>query len=279
MSKFLIHKASGGLAHMLGGIYAARSYASRYKRFLIIDCENHSAFQHKFSDFFIINNLEYSDDYSIIPPDYTFKEHKVEEIKNTNLSKAGKAQYGMFGHSVQTKSFDPNEKIAIWAGTSGSKGKWYWPNLKVNQTILSKLNNETKISEPYISVHFRNTDIGNKLTKFTDRIKKIVNNSNIKTIYLATDDAKAFNNFKAYLPNCKVIQLASLKPNVKNQHYSCANKQECYNQIYDTLRDLYFIFHSKYFVPSPNSGLSRFIIMQIANKGNIFDIQSSTVVA
>ena len=112
MSKFLIHKASGGLAHMLGGIYAARSYASRYKRFLLIDCETHRAFQHKFSDFFIINNLQYSDDYSIIPPDYTFKEHKVEEIKKTNLSKAGNAQYGMFGHSVQSKSFHPKERTA-----------------------------------------------------------------------------------------------------------------------------------------------------------------------
>ena len=129
---------------MLGGIYAARSYASRYKRFLLIDCETHRAFQHKFSDFFIINNLQYSDDYSIVPPNYTFKEHKVEEIKNTNLSKAGNALYGMFGHSVQTKSFDPKEKIAIWAGTSGSKGKWYWPDLKVNQIILQKLNKETK---------------------------------------------------------------------------------------------------------------------------------------
>ena len=69
---YLINKASGGLSHMLGGIYAASIYAEKSKRFLIIDCETHIAFRHKFSDFFIIKNLEYSDDYSIIPSEYTF---------------------------------------------------------------------------------------------------------------------------------------------------------------------------------------------------------------
>jgi len=118
---YLINKASGGLSHMLGGIYAASIYAEKSKRFLIIDCETHIAFRHKFSDFFIIKNLEYSDDYSIIPPDYTFKNFSINEIKNTNLSKAENANYGMFGISVQSKNFDINDKIAIWAGTSGKK--------------------------------------------------------------------------------------------------------------------------------------------------------------
>jgi len=45
-------------------------------------------------------------------------------------------------------------------------------------------------------------------------------------------------------------------------------------QIYETLRDLYFIFQSKYFIPSQNSGLSRFIMMQIKKKENIFDLKS-----
>jgi len=71
-------------------------------------------------------------------------------------------------------------------------------------------------------------------------------------------------------------QLANPKPNVKNQHYSSTNKEECYNQIYGTLRDLYFIFKSKYFIPSYNSGLSRFIIIQIAKKNNIFNLESKT---
>jgi len=84
-----------------------------------------------------------------IPSDYTFKEHSVKEIKNTNLSRAGNALYGMFGWSVQNKIFNPDEKIVIWSRTSGKKGNWHLPNLKVNQTILEKLT---------ISIHFRNTD-------------------------------------------------------------------------------------------------------------------------
>ncbi len=269
---YLINKASGGLAHMLGGIYAASQRAKKSNRFLIIDCETHNACRHKFSDFFILVNEEYSDDYSIIPPEYTFKEHSVDEIKNTNLSKAGRALYGMFGWSVQSKTFNPDEKIVIWSGTSGKKGNWHWPSLKVNQAILDKLNNETKITEPYISIHFRNTDIRNKLKRFTNKIKIIVKRTKIKKVFLATDNAKTINAVKKLLPTLKIIQLSDPKPNVKNQHYASINKEECYNQIYGTLRDLYFIFQSKYFIPSRNSGLSRFIMMQIKKKDNIFDL-------
>ena len=276
-NSYLINKASGGLAHMLGGIYAALIRAKQNNRFLIIDCETHIAFRHKFSDFFILLNEQYSDDYTIIPSDYTFKEHSIEEIKNTNLSRAGKALYGMFGWSVQSKIFNPDEKIVIWSGTSGKKGIWHLPNLKVNQTILSKLNNEKKIVEPYISVHYRNTDIKNNINIYIKKIKALYKLRKVKTVYLATDDANALKIFKKRLPGFRVIQLANPKPNVKNQHYYSTTKKDCYNQIYGTLRDLYFIFQSKYFIPSYNSGLSRFIIMQIAKKNNIFNIVSKTI--
>lgn len=277
-SIYLINKASGGLAHMLGGIYAASIYAKKSKRFLIIDCETHIAFRHKFSDFFILLNEKYSDDYSIIPPNYTFNNHNLNEIKNTNLSKAKNANYGMFGVSVQNKNFDPKKKIEIWAGTSGKNGNWHWPNLKVNQIILNKLRNEKKIIEPYISIHFRNTDIKNKLIIFINKIEIIVKEKNIKTIFLATDDSEALNIIKKTLPNLKIIQLAIPKPNVKNQHYSCTSKEENYKQIYETIRDLYFIFQSNFFIPSPNSGLSRFIIMQISKKNNIFNLPNKTII-
>jgi hypothetical protein len=275
---YLINKASGGLAHMLGGIYAAAIHAKQSKRFLIIDCETHRAFRNKFSDFFILHNLEYSDDYSIIPSDYKFKNHSIEEIKNTNLSKAENANYGMFGYSVQSESFNPKEKIAIWAGTSGRNGNWHWPNLKVTPTILKKLNAEKKIVEPYISVHYRNTDIKNNINNYINKIKNLFKLKKIKKVYLSTDDANALTNFKKSLPGFNIIQLTKPKPNVKNQHYSSANKEECYKQIYETIRDLYFIFQSKYFIPSSNSGLSRFIIIQNKKKDNIFNLPSTTII-
>jgi hypothetical protein len=274
---YLINKASGGLAHMLGGIYAALIRAKQNNRFLIIDCETHYAFRHKFSDFFILLNEQYSDDYSIIPNDYMFKEHSIEEIKNTNLSRAGNALYGMFGWSVQSKTFNPDEKIVIWSGTSGKKGYWHCPNLKVNQSILSKLNNEKKIVEPYIGVHYRNTDIKNNIIIFIRKIRALFKLRKVKTVFLATDDANALKNFRQRLPGFNIIQLSNPKPNVKNQHYSSTSKEDCYNQIYGTLRDLYFIFQSKYFIPSYNSGLSRFIIMQMAKKENIFNLESKTI--
>jgi len=275
---YLINKASGGLAHMLGGIYAAFIYAKNSKRFLIIDCETHLAFRHKFSDFFILKDLEYSDDYSIIPSDYTFKSHSVIEIKNTNISNYENCNYGMFGYCIQNKNFDPKDQIAIWAGTSGKKGHWHFPNLKVNDTIIKNLSNEKKIVEPYISIHYRNTDIKNKLDNYIIKIQNIIKKEKINIIYLATDDSNCLKNLMNKFPNMNIIQLANPKPNVKNQHYSCISKEECYKQIYETIRDLYFIFQSKYFIPSNNSGLSRFIIMQISNKDNIFDLPSTTAV-
>jgi hypothetical protein len=81
--------------------------------------------------------------------------------------------------------------------------------LKVNQIILNKLRNEIKIVELYISIHFRNTDIKNKLKIFTNKIKIIVKRTNIKTVFLATDNAKTIN----------------AKLNVKNQHYVSTNKE------------------------------------------------------
>ena len=173
----------------------------------------------------------------------------------------------MFGWSIQSKIFNPDEKIVIWSSTSGKKGYWHLPNLKVNQIILSKLNNEKKIVELYISVHYRNTDIKNNINIFIKKIIFFCKIRKVKTVYLATDDANALNIFRKRLSGFKIIQLANPKSNVKNQHYSSTTKKDCYNQIYGTLRDLYFI-------PSYNSGLSRFIIMQIAKKNNIFNLES-----
>ncbi len=116
------------------------------------------------------------------------------------------------------------------------------------------------------------------MINYISKIKNILQKTNIKTIFLATDDSNALNDFRKQLPNVVIIQLSNPKPNVKNQHYSCSNKEECYKQIYETIRDLYFIFQSKYFITSPNSGLSRFIFMQIKNNNNIFDIPSSTII-
>ena len=147
----------------------------------------------------------------------------------------------------------------------------------MNQLIFSKLNNEKKIVEPYIGVHYRNTDIKNNIIFFIKKIKALFKLRKVKTVFLATDDANALKNFRQRLPGFKIIQLSNPKPNVKNQHYSSTSKEDCYNQIYGTLRDLYFIFQSKYFIPSYNSGLSRFIIMQMAKKENIFNLESKTI--
>lgn len=270
---YLIYKASGGLCHMLGGMYHAYTIAKKTKRILFIDCEKHSAFRHRFSEFFNLKGIEWSDNYDDIPKEYTYRGYPVSEVKKRGLTRVNRA-YGLFDKSVQSKKFNPDNKIEVWAGTSGNKGRWFLKGLKVNKKIMEKLEKETKINKPYIGIHFRNTDIGNKAGRFIYKIKK--NKSKIKTIYLATDDANAYNIFKSNLPGYEIIQKSHPTPNVHNMHYSRKNKDENFTQIYETLRDMYFLLQSQLFMPSGNSGLSRCLLKQISHKENFFNLPSIT---
>lgn len=268
---FVIFKASGGLAHMCRLLSQIIDVSKKYNRYLLIDCETHDAFKNKFSDFFYIDDktLKYGCDYEVIPKSYTYCGLSVEKIKNFQIKIIGNNQYCLKGTNIILNRFN-NGNLNI---LSNFKDVPYNLNIKVNKNICESLK-EKELKEPYISIHFRNTDIKNNIIILINVIKIIITKSKIKTIYLATDDFHAYNILKKNLKNINIIQYT--KPenfNGKNIHYRTVNKNTLINNC---LLDMYMILNSNIFIPSRNSGLSKWLIYMINKKKNIFDIVSKT---
>jgi len=165
---FVVYKATGGLAHSLGGLWRAIQIAKGSNRSLVIDYNVHKAFENSFSKFFYLDiNIPYSDNYSIIPKNYTFRGYTVDELKREELDD----HYRIFGQSA--KRHKRSDKIIVVCGTSGKRGWVSIDELRVNKEIVEKIKNEPQINERYIAVHFRNTDIKSNLGRQVSQINLI----------------------------------------------------------------------------------------------------------
>lgn len=268
-TKFLIYKGSGGIAHNLYGLSAAIQMCETQNRSLIIDMKNHPAFKIKFSEIFNIKNLniKYYDSYDIIDPTTVCKINNknvtITDIANSGLTFDDKTlEYSLLGEIVSTRYKNPQKDIVIHAGYKKYNSKDY--QIQINDSILKKLLQEKLITEPYISLHFRNTDKKNNINPFIDKITSILATTKINTIYIASDFYEAYDIISKKFPRCKVIRKTIPAQGIKNLHYSDKNK---YDEIYECIRDIYYVAHSTYFIPSINSGLSTLMINQI-NKIN-----------
>ncbi len=289
--KFIVYKGSGGLAHMIGGLSVAIELALKNNSYLIIDCSKHVAFQYNFSDWFYINDkkLNHGESYNIIPDNLLFYDldktklkllnNGVYEITKENPNNKFKffhKNYSYYYKNINLSKYDPTKNISVFVSATR---KQYNNNIKVNKDIIDKIkSNNNFINQYYISVHYRNTDIKNNLDKYIKRIKDIIKMSNIKIIYLATDDNTAYNQFKTKLADIKIIQYSKpplISSKAKNIHYGYSDK---YTIIYNCLVDMYMILNSTVFLPSYNSGLSKWLIQMINQRKNIFDIDSKTIV-
>ncbi len=291
--KIIVYKASGGLAHMIGGLSCAIELALINDSHLIIDCSKHIAFQYNFSDWFYINDkkLKHGESYDIIPDNLLFDDLDKTKLKllyyggglSKTISNEPRILFDIKKHfyfykDINLSNYDPNRQINVVVSGRRNNTK-YNPNIKVNQNIIDKIKlNNKSINQYYISVHYRNTDIKNNFKKYINRLKEIIKISDIKIIYLATDDINAYEQFKQHLSNINIIQY-SIPPltesNAPNIHYGCSDK---YTIIYNCLVDMYMILSSTVFLPSYNSGLSKWLIQMINQDKNIFDINSKTII-
>ena len=131
------------------------------------------------------------------------------------------------------------------------------------------MNKETKITEKYIAGHFRNTDMKHDINEFIEKIRETINKTGIKTFYLATDDSTARNLIASELPaDITIVQNTVPPANIGNLHYSSKDK---YKQVYECLRDFYFILGADEFIPSRKSGMSRLAMEMRKNKFSFFD--------
>ena len=131
------------------------------------------------------------------------------------------------------------------------------------------MDNEKKIEGKYIAGHFRNTDMKHDINEFIQRVKEIINKTGIKTFYLATDDSTARGRIATELPeDITIIQNTVPPANIGNLHYGSKDK---YKQVYECLRDFYFILGAEEFIPSRKSGMSRLAMEMSKNKFSFFD--------
>lgn len=277
--KFIVFKAAGGLTHMMVRLSRMIDLSKKLKRHLIIDCVRHSAFLHRFDEYFTINDkeLSYSCDYKVIPSNYKYYNHSIDFLeKNCASYKDGK--YYLKNHLLELTDDNMNDDV-IALHYYHKSSCYVNPNIKVKENIMKRIKQNKKINKKYISIHFRNTDKSNDFSEMISKIKKVKQTSKINTLYVATDDFSFFDKLKVEFPNTKLIRYTIPENhNGKNIHYRTRDKDKI---IINCLIDMYMIIHSTYFIPSINSGLSRWIthiINNNNNNNNLFNIKTPKII-
>jgi len=276
--KFLIYKGTGGLTHLCRGLYLAMAVAKDMERTLVIDTMSGKAFMQKFSTFFDITDkeLQYSESYDNIPSYYSFHDIPIKELEKIGAKWWSKHPHPNNYHLKNIiisnrEEFDNTKDIVCYAGP----GEDFPKNIKVKKKILRKIKKKKDINEKYISMQFRNTDKPNDIYLLIDKLNQTIQKTKINTLYLATDDFEALDIIREKISGIKIIQYA-IPPNFcgENIHERMEDK---FLLIYNTLLDMYMIMNSDFFIPSPRSGLSDWIIRMInGDCDDIFDMNSST---
>jgi hypothetical protein len=271
MRRYVVYKGSGGMIHMLGGLVKCIHWCIKHKHFLIIDVKGHLCFQHYLSEFFEIRNFtNYSEDYNIIEPNLKFRRLSLDTIQKAiiyHIDNKEKKNYILEGVNIRVDldKYNMNDMIKLFAGTGSGIYHMIPYYIKVKPDILDKIYNYKQITDKYIGVHFRNTDIKTNINELIGRLKNI----NCNTIYLATDDIYAFDIIQKELQNKIIIQYS--KPfdgNGKPIHYTEPDK---YKLILNLLVDIYFLYKADEFISSNGSLVSNLINIMRNNKINIFE--------
>lgn len=296
MEKYLVYKATGGITHMLYGLSFAISIAKAQKRILVIDTVTGiESLKDNFNKFFNISleNLKYTEDFNIISEKYSYNTITLDEIKNLGAYyKADKKCY-LKNQIISNYKYikkNKNKNLLVYGGHGNYLQKIiYFLNscisnlsfnkinlnsikinfIKVNPSIVNYIEHNYKINKKFIAVHIRNTDIKNNILVFIKKIKKLTKKTKIITIYLSTDDYKAYNIIKSKIPNIDLIQFTKpYKTEFRNTHLYNPDK---YQQTLNYLIDMYFILKSDFFIPSNNSGMSLFAKSMRIRKTNMFN--------
>ena len=89
---------------------------------------------------------------------------------------------------------------------------------------------------------------------------------------MATDDHYAKKILSQSLPQFKFIQKNTPQCfSGKSLHYSSTDKEKL---VINCLLDIYMLLHAKIFIPSMNSGLSKWIVSMVKDKRNLFDVDT-----
>lgn len=270
LDKFIILKGSGGITHMLSSIVYTIKLAMKYNYFLIIDVCNYSSFLVPFSDFFYLKNVKYSEDYNDIPNTYKYYDMTVSDCHNNCKFKYDPKyhyicndKYVVNKNTVQ-QQVESRRDIVMYIGAGDFDFLNMSKYIRINRNILKYIQSR-KITDKYIGVHYRNTDIQ---TNFDETVQEIQlalqNNKEINTIYFATDHFDSIQKFQDTFTDYNFIYYTVPYKNIrKNIHYSNPNKKELHTNL---LLDMYLLTYSTVFVGSMRSGISCWVDYMRRNK-------------
>lgn len=280
MSKYLLYISSGGLTHMLSGLAYCCDFIKRnnYNYKLIIFDEDLNNIQNKYVFIFRDKILNYFD---IL--DSNIKVYNINNFKNNNKIKFlnkysvddilnNEIYYKHFNKYCLNIDYEINLNIDLEEYKNkydnlilcGPKSNLNICNyIKLNDKYIDICNNYfKKINNPYIGIHYRNTDITTNINNIIEKINKI----NIKHIYIATDDFLSLEEFNNKLEAKKIIKLyEKVNYNGDPIHYTNFSNDEKIKLFID----MYILYKSNIFIMSPDSRLSD-IINLIRNDGFFF---------
>lgn len=270
LDKFMILKGSGGITHMLSSIVYTIKLAMKYRYFLIIDVCNYSSFLVPFSDFFYLKNVKYSEDYNDIPNTYKYYDMTVSDCHNNCKFKYDPKyhyicndKYVVNKNTVQ-QQVESRRDIVMYIGAGDFDFLNMSKYIRINRNVLKYIQSR-KITNKYIGVHYRNTDIQ---TNFDETVQEIQlalqNNKEINTIYFATDHFDSIQKFQNTFTDYNFIYYTVPYKNIrKNIHYSNPNKKELHTNL---LLDMYLLTYSTVFIGSMRSGISCWVEYMRRNK-------------
>lgn len=276
--KFIIYKIGGsGFFHNLSGLSVAIDVAKQLNRTLIIEQYIHGVKRINFEKFIEIHEpeLKYGYSYDVLPKDVMWKGCDLEEIKEIvgtcgndiphvpNINRFHDYYKGI-DLSVIDKSELNNEVIILCIYTPG-----FNTNIKISEEIMNRLEKEEKIKKPFISLHYRNSDMKHDIEPILDKISYITNNSKFETLYLASDDLSSYDKIKERFPSLEIVR-KSFPPEGMKDAWCDLENIDYDEQLYDFIRDVYYILNSALFIPSLKSSVSRGIIQMIQEKKYIF---------
>jgi hypothetical protein len=279
MKKYIIYYGSGGLSHMMGGLFLAIYLAKSTERILIINLQNYSLFPFKLSKYFnIYDKIIIQEDWKDIPSHYNFFGNYIEELKNLSN----------FGYKNSGDYYFKDYILNTWIGLKknltqniipfqGYFPNWDYSSISLHLSIRNIVKNKCPpIKKPYISVHFRNTDLKFlTIGEVSKRTQVLSKKFNIDTLYLATDDYTAYNKLRQILSsNIKIIQY--IKPENYHGKSLHSQKKDKHELTMNSFCDMYMILKSQYFIPCAASGFSKWLVCMIKNQKNIFNIKSNT---
>jgi hypothetical protein len=251
----------------MAGLTRSMELARKHGRFLLIDCASHSAFKNDFYKYFSIVDvkLRHACDYRVI-----FPEPEVRPLQALTDAQC------ISGNNVgarESKILKSSNPFVVFTGCGIAR----WDkNIKV--TLAKKKNiikavQTGRLIEPYIAVHYRNTDLKNDFAAFVKTIDEASKEYGINNVYIASDDFHALSRFGLALPKLEVTGFTAPEKNFKgnNIHYGTKDKDKV---IMDCLLDLYMMVKSRVFIGSKNSSLSKWAGYMIDKKENIFDAES-----